>query len=52
MRVLVRGATGFLGSHIAEELARAGHRDLAVHKDFVVAGNPVCRSHVLKRRSD
>ena len=31
MRVPATGATGFLGSHIAEELARPGHRDLAVH---------------------
>ena len=31
MRVLVAGATGFLDSHTAEELARAGERDLAVH---------------------
>ncbi len=31
MSVLVTGATGFLGTPIAEDLARAGHRDLTVH---------------------
>ncbi|MCH7522564.1 MAG: NAD-dependent epimerase/dehydratase family protein, partial [Chloroflexi bacterium] len=25
MKILVTGATGFLGSHIAEQLARDGH---------------------------
>jgi len=33
MRVLVTGATGFIGSHVAVALARAGHQVLATGRD-------------------
>ena len=34
MRVLVTGATGFIGSHVAVALARAGHEVLSTGRDL------------------
>lgn len=52
MRVLIIGGTGFMGSHVARQLARAGH-DLAIfHRGQTPADLPLSVIYIVGERRD
>jgi nucleoside-diphosphate-sugar epimerase len=46
MRILIIGGTGFIGSHVARQLAEAGHTVLVFHRGRTETGFPQSVQHV------